>query len=94
MLEGPEETCGALVKCVGSSEEFWTGPHFTSKKEITNSQEVSQYGNCKPFYFHNLMHFQNVGWDLIFFSIDCKIKYNLILFVLPDYCNIKYHLIV
>lgn len=36
VLERPEETCGALVKCVGSSEEFWTGPHFTSEKEITN----------------------------------------------------------
>lgn len=35
VLEDPEETCGALVKCVRSSEEFWAGSHFTSEKKRT-----------------------------------------------------------
>lgn len=46
VLEGPEETRGALVECVGSSEEFWTRPYFTSEQEIkVSSQWVFQHYN-------------------------------------------------
>lgn len=55
VLEGPEEMCGALVKCVGSSEEFWAGSHFTSEKKITIFKDKKLVNMAVATHFNSIM---------------------------------------